>query len=125
MTVRSRGFGHLEEEKEPFANWRFTKRRPPCCFLPMREDRGSAVEQGHLSPEDFTRLEIPKGPFSIVQHDGISPILGAGHELMLPPSSSLEWYAEDLKLDEQTAKKLTAFQKYSEFGQIIKNGNKY
>jgi hypothetical protein len=45
---------------------------------------------------EFSRIEIPTGTWQASVVHGLSPVLGRSITMMLPPSSSLEWYGREL-----------------------------
>ncbi|MBS7671539.1 hypothetical protein [Croceicoccus gelatinilyticus] len=108
MTVRTTGFGSTPSS-EPFVGYLFNARPAPFSFVPMRHAEARKVTSGVLEPADLVRIEVPKGLFKVEQLDGHSPVLGRGHQLMLPPHASAEWYGQQLGWGEQDLRKIQPF----------------
>ena len=106
---RSHGFNRSVGNGGPFDGWAYTPERHPFSFAPLRANVESQAASGPLRPLDMNRLESTQVHYQIEIRVGRSEILGMGHELMLPPSSSLDWYAGQLGWQEVQIRHIRSF----------------
>lgn len=97
---------------EAFAGWTTFVRPSPYGHISIRrhfDASDKAGKEGAISPVEWSRPEIGPGTWQASVVDGVSPVLGRSHALMLPPNSSLGWYGRELGWSEADIRALTAF----------------
>lgn len=98
--------------REAFAGWTTFVRPSPYGHISIRrhfDALDKAGKEGAISPVEWSRPEIGPGTWQASVVDGVSPVLGRSHALMLPPNSSLAWYGRELGWSETDVRALTAF----------------
>jgi len=98
--------------REAFAGWTTFVRPSPYGHISIRRHfdmSEKAGKEGAISPSEWSRPEIGPGTWQASVVDGVSPVLGRSHALMLPPNSSLAWYGRELGWSEADVRALTAF----------------
>lgn len=82
----------------------------PENFVPARVPCGFEYDgELELQAELFDRVEIPAGCNSILREDDYSPVLGRGHELMLPSFGLAQDYGNALGWGEQDIRQIRPF----------------
>ncbi|MEH6790639.1 hypothetical protein [Parasphingorhabdus sp.] len=120
---RSNGFNRSKNNEHPFAGWVYCPAEPPFSNMSTRPIAQVISHDEKLKAADLSRLEMwsPSYRASIV--DGRSSVLGLGHELMLPPHSSLDWYGDQLGWQDADKSKISAFGRPSDPSSIRPNGD--
>ena len=97
---------------DPFKMWTPLPDKTDFCFVGFRRHPDLSAREGiegPIEPADLSRMEMGEGKWRGLIRDTFSPVLGAGHPLMLPPHSSLAWYGRKLGWSEADVRSLTAF----------------
>lgn len=120
---RSNGFNRSVKAEHPFAGWVYCPAEPPFSNMSTRPIAQVVSHNEELTAADLSRLEMwsPSYRASIV--DGRSSVLGLGHELMLPPHSSLDWYGDRLGWQDADKSKVAAFGRPSDPSSIRPGGD--
>jgi hypothetical protein len=120
---RSNGFNRSVRAEHPFAGWVYCPAEPPFSNMSTRPIAQVVSHNEKLEAADLSRLEMWSPSYRASVVDGRSSVLGLGHELMLPPHSSLDWYGDQLGWEDADKSKAAAFGSPSDPSSIRPGGD--